>query len=87
MGVGVPLGVLIVFCLAMFLIHERRLRIKAEKTVVDTLAAAQNMSHLGWEREQTHQWRDHPGPLELGNTQTQPGELYDGEVHEIGGTL
>ncbi len=81
-----PLGVLIVLGLALFLIHEHRLRIKAEKTAVDTLAA-QNVSHLGWEREQTHQWRDHSGPLELGITQTQPGELYDGEVHEVGGTL
>lgn len=82
MGVGVPLGVLIVFCLAYFLVHEHRLRIKAEKTVVNTLAA-QNKSHLGWIREENHQWRDHPGPLELGNTQSQPGELFDGEVYEI----
>ena len=81
-----PLIVSIVLGLALFLIHEHRLRIKAEKMIVDTVAA-QNMSHLGWEREQTHQWRDHPGPLELGSAQTQPAELYDGGLHEAGGTL
>ena len=38
MGAGVPLGVVLVSGLAIFLIYERRRRIKAEKTVVDTLA-------------------------------------------------
>lgn len=82
MGVGVPLGVLIVLCVAYFLINEHRLRIKAEKTVVNELAA-HNESHRGWMREENHQWKGHPGPLGFGNTQTQPGELFEGEVHEV----
>lgn len=86
MGIGVPLGVLIVFYLAYFFIREHRLRIKAERTGVNALAA-RHENHLRWIREKNHQWRDHPGPLELGNTQRQPAELYDGEVHEAGGTL
>ena len=81
MGVGVPLGVLLV----SFLIYEHRLRIKAEKTIIETVAA-HNRKHSEWMREERQHWMDHPGPLELETTQTQPGELFDGEVHEVGGT-
>ena len=85
MGVGVPLFVILVLSLVVFLIYEHRLRIKAEKTVSDTLAT-HNAGHLGRMRQDSHQWKGHPGPLEAENSQIQPGELFDGEVYEVGGT-
>ncbi|KAM0804995.1 hypothetical protein BDR22DRAFT_817494 [Usnea florida] len=38
-AIGVPLGVLLISGLTGLLVHERRLRMKAQKAVIDTLAA------------------------------------------------
>ena len=76
------------FGLATFLVYERKRRIKAEKMVADVAdtLAVRNTSHMGWIGEETHQEKGQTGPLEVENTQIPPGELYDGEVYEVGGT-
>ena len=75
------LGISLISVLAIVVIHERRLRIKAQKQVIDTLAAYDKSrttgTHVG-----SYQMQFQSSPQELENTQPQPGELYDGEIHE-----
>ena len=85
-GAGVPLGVLLVSGLAILLIHERKRRIKAEKTIVNILAK-RDTSHIGWIGKESHRWKRHISPVEVENTQVQPREIYGGEVYEISGTF
>ncbi|KAF6238080.1 hypothetical protein HO173_003714 [Letharia columbiana] len=81
-AIGVPLGVFAISGLIALLIHERRLRIKAQKTVVDTLAAYEKC-RAAKPRAAVYEVQGHPRPQELEHTQSQPGELYDGEIHEL----
>ena len=80
-AIGVSLSVCLILGLIIFLFHERRLRIKAQKEVVDTIAAcneprAPRTSAVSYGK----QTQSRPQELEL--TQPQPEELYDGEIHE-----
>lgn len=81
-AIGVPLGVFAISGLIALLIHERRLRIKAQKTVVDTLVAYEKC-RAAKPRAAVYEVQGHPRPHELEHTQSQPGELYDGEIHEL----
>ena len=103
-----PLGVLLISGLTGLLVHERKLRMKAQKAVDDTLASCHQsrgaqtatggymlQDHVRpQEMECCHQscgaqtatggymLQDHVRPQEMECTELQPGELYDGEVHE-----
>lgn len=80
-AIGVSLSVCLISGLIMFLLHERRLRIKAQKEVVDTSAACKEprapRTSAGSYGKPT---QSRPQELEL--TQPQHRELYDGEIHE-----
>ena len=81
-GIGVSLGVSLISVSVIFLIHERRLRIKAQKQVIDTLAAYDNSRATGTP-VRSYQIPRRSRPQEIEHTQPQPGELYDGEIHEV----
>lgn len=80
-AIGVPLGVLLISGLTGLVVHERRLRMKAQKAVDDTLAACHQ--HGGAKTPTGgYMLQDLVRPQELELTELQPAELYDGEVHE-----
>ena len=80
-AIGLSLGVPLISGLIIFLIHEHRLRIKAQKAVTDTLAAYE-MSRAAMTSMESRYMKDQLRPQELEHTQSQPGELYDGEIYE-----
>ena len=75
------LGVSLISGLIVFLIHEHRLRLKAQKAVSDTLAAYE-VSRAAMTARKSRAVKDPLRPQELEHTQSQPAELYDGEIHE-----
>ena len=80
-AIGVPLGVLLISGLIGLLVHERRLRMKAQKAVNDTLAAY--YQSRGAENPTGGcMLQDPVRPQEMECIELQPAELYDGEVHE-----
>ena len=79
-AIGVSLGVSLILGLIVFLIHEHRLRIKAQKEVIDTLAT--EMSPAAMTSTESRAVRDQLRLQELAHVQPQPGELYDGQIHE-----
>ena len=80
-AIGVPLGVLLISGLTGLLVHERRLRMKAQKAVIDTLAAC-HQSRGAKTPTGGYMLQDSVRPQEMGCTELQPAELDDGEVHE-----
>ena len=80
-AIGVPLGVLLISGLTGLLVHERRLRMKAQKAVNDTLAAC-HQSRGARTPTGGYMLQDPVRPQEMECTKLQPAELYDGEVHE-----
>ncbi len=87
-AIGVSLGVSLILGLVVFVIHERRLRIKTQKAVVEAQKAvadilgACDMSRAARTSASSCEVQGQTGPQELEHTQSQPGELYDGEVYE-----
>lgn len=73
-AIGVSLSVCLISGLIIVLFHERRLRIKAQKKVVDTIASCNEprspKTSAGSYGRQTQS-----GPQELELTQPQPAEL------------
>ena len=81
-AIGVPLGVVLISGLTGLLVHERRLRMKAQKAVDDTLAAC-HQNRGAKTPTGGYILQDSVRPQELELTELQPAELYDGEVHEF----
>lgn len=81
-GIGVPLAVLLFSAQSFILFREYRRRISVEKTMVDYRAANPRGSIVG--TRDLHELHGRSMPRELECAHRQPGELYDGELYEVG---
>lgn len=72
-GVGVPLGVLLLSCLALLLYRERKQRLRAQKVTDDIYAAMKVREAKGI--YQGYEMSIQAGRQELGPNQKQLGEL------------
>ena len=77
MGVGVPLGLLLLAILSFLLFRERKLRRNAEMQ-------AQTSQHVGaWEQEKEKRRYVQVAPEELAGSPINPPELGTKHVHEL----